>query len=215
MGQAPRDQLDFRCFRGVCSEPVPFFHSRECRRLRVKDVCFDEGHIVVRSGKGDVDRITVLPERAREPLREQIEVVRRLHQRDLEDGFGAVYLRRSSVSYRPGRTRRRHRRCRRTRASGNPGSCRAGTGVCARWLPRRAGGSTGRCWARPRQAGRRFPRGSRFPAGPSAPACRRPECGRRPGNEARGQLHWCRRGPETRRSTVQAWLRATWPRRRP
>jgi integron integrase len=65
---------------------------RECRRLRVKDVCFDERHIVVRSGKGDVDRITVLPERARELLREQIEVVRRLHQRDLEDGFGAVYL---------------------------------------------------------------------------------------------------------------------------
>lgn len=65
---------------------------RECRRLRVKDVCFDEGHLVVRSGKGDQDRITVLPERAREPLREQIERIRRLHQRDLADGFGAVYL---------------------------------------------------------------------------------------------------------------------------
>ncbi len=35
----------------------------ECRRLRVKDLCFDEGHIVVRNGKGDKDRITVLPER--------------------------------------------------------------------------------------------------------------------------------------------------------
>jgi integron integrase len=65
---------------------------RECRRLRVKDVCFDDGHIVVRSGKGDQDRITVLPQCAREPLREQIERVRRLHQRDLEEGFGAVYL---------------------------------------------------------------------------------------------------------------------------
>jgi integron integrase len=65
---------------------------RECRRLRVKDVCFDEGHIVVRSGKGDQDRITVLPERCREALREQIEVVRRQHERDLDDGFGAVYL---------------------------------------------------------------------------------------------------------------------------
>ena len=37
---------------------------RECRRLRVKDVCFDEGHIVVRNGKGDQDRITVLPDAA-------------------------------------------------------------------------------------------------------------------------------------------------------
>jgi integron integrase len=65
---------------------------RECRRLRVKDVCFDEGHIVVRSGKGDQDRITVLPERCREALQEQIEAVRRLHQRDLNNGFGEVYL---------------------------------------------------------------------------------------------------------------------------
>ena len=32
----------------------------ECRRLRIKDICFDEGHIVVRNGKGDQDRITVL-----------------------------------------------------------------------------------------------------------------------------------------------------------
>ena len=48
--------------------------------------------LVVRSGKGDQDRITVLPERCREALREQIENVRRLHERDLNEGFGAVYL---------------------------------------------------------------------------------------------------------------------------
>ncbi len=65
---------------------------RECRRLRVKDVCFDEGHIVVRNGKGDKDRITVLPDRCRETLREQIERVRYQHQRDLDSGFGTVYL---------------------------------------------------------------------------------------------------------------------------
>lgn len=41
----------------------------ECRRFRVKDACFDEGHIVVRNGKGDKDRITVLPERCRDTLR--------------------------------------------------------------------------------------------------------------------------------------------------
>ncbi|MFM8803075.1 MAG: tyrosine-type recombinase/integrase [Planctomycetia bacterium] len=43
----------------------------ECRRLRIKDICFDQGHIVVRSGKGDKDRITVLPEMAREMLERQ------------------------------------------------------------------------------------------------------------------------------------------------
>jgi integron integrase len=65
---------------------------RECRRLRIKDICLDEGHIVVRSGKGDQDRITVLPERSRQGLSAQIEAVRRLHQEDLAQGFGSVYL---------------------------------------------------------------------------------------------------------------------------
>ena len=64
----------------------------ECRRLRVKDVCFDEGHIVVRCGKGEKDRITVLPDCCRQDLIEQVERVRRLHQRDLKDGQGMVYL---------------------------------------------------------------------------------------------------------------------------
>jgi len=64
----------------------------ECRRLRVKDVCFEEGHIVVRNGKGDKDRITVLPERSSEELRLQIERVRRQHLHDLDAGFGTVYL---------------------------------------------------------------------------------------------------------------------------
>ena len=57
---------------------------RECRRLRVKDVCFDEGHILVRTGKGDKDRITVLPDCCRAGLLEQVERVRRLHERDIE-----------------------------------------------------------------------------------------------------------------------------------
>jgi len=64
----------------------------ECRRLRVTDVCFDEGHIVVRSGKGDKDRITVLPDCCRQDLIEQVERIRRLHQDDLAKGLGSVYL---------------------------------------------------------------------------------------------------------------------------
>jgi integron integrase len=65
---------------------------QECRRLRVKDVCVDEGHVVVRSGKGDKDRITVLPGRARDMLAPHVETVRRLHEHDLERGIGGVFL---------------------------------------------------------------------------------------------------------------------------
>jgi site-specific recombinase XerD len=48
----------------------------ECLRLRVKDVCFDQSQLVVRDGKGEKDRITVLPEATRDSLRGQIEIVR-------------------------------------------------------------------------------------------------------------------------------------------
>jgi len=64
----------------------------ECRRLRVKDLYFDEGHILIRNAKGDKDRITVLPQRCRAAYREQVEYVQRQHQRDLAHGLGAVYL---------------------------------------------------------------------------------------------------------------------------
>lgn len=64
----------------------------ECRRVRIKDLCFDEGHIVVRNGKGDKDRITVLPAAHGQELREQVERVRRLHRSDLDEGLGRVYL---------------------------------------------------------------------------------------------------------------------------
>jgi integron integrase len=64
----------------------------ECRRLRIKDICFDDGHIVVRSGKGDKDRITVLPALAADMLREQVAAVRIQHDRDLQDGVAGVFL---------------------------------------------------------------------------------------------------------------------------
>ncbi len=64
----------------------------ECLRLRVKDVVFELGQIVVREGKGDKDRITVLPLAARDGLQAQIEVVRQLHERDLKAGHGQVWL---------------------------------------------------------------------------------------------------------------------------
>jgi len=64
----------------------------ECLRLRVKDIDFDANQIVVREGKGDKDRVTMLPAIAKAPLAAHRERVRTLHQRDLEQGFGRVYL---------------------------------------------------------------------------------------------------------------------------
>ncbi|MEP3479508.1 MAG: integron integrase, partial [Fuerstiella sp.] len=64
----------------------------ECRRLRVKDIAFDEGHLIVRNGKGDQDRITVLPDSCRNVLQEQIRVVRARHAEEREYGGGEVWL---------------------------------------------------------------------------------------------------------------------------
>lgn len=60
--------------------------------LRVQDLDFDRLTLNVRQGKGAKDRATLLPPSLVEPLREQIARVERLHERDLADGFGEVYL---------------------------------------------------------------------------------------------------------------------------
>lgn len=64
----------------------------ECMRLRIKDVDPGRREIVVRSGKGGGDRVTVLPESLVEPVVRQVERVRELHQRDLDAGAGWVDL---------------------------------------------------------------------------------------------------------------------------
>jgi integron integrase len=64
----------------------------ECLRLRVKDIDFGYGHITVRDGKGLRERVTVLPERLRQPLQLHLERVRELHQQDIANGDGRVYL---------------------------------------------------------------------------------------------------------------------------
>jgi integron integrase len=64
----------------------------ECLRLRVKDVLFDQGQLVIREAKGQKDRITVLPEMAVKALHEQINVARHIHERDLAEGYGHVWL---------------------------------------------------------------------------------------------------------------------------
>ena len=64
----------------------------ECLRLRVKDVDFNYRQLLVRDGKGQKDRVTLLPEKLVEPLQAHLAEVRRLHQRDLREGYGEVHL---------------------------------------------------------------------------------------------------------------------------
>lgn len=64
----------------------------ELLRLRVKDIDFARGQITVREGKGGGSRVTMLPESVRETLQKHLERVRKLHERDLADGFGWVPL---------------------------------------------------------------------------------------------------------------------------
>lgn len=64
----------------------------EALRLRVKDLDFHYRQIVVRDGKGAKDRITMLPPSLEAPLRKQVQKARDLHQSDLREGFGSVYL---------------------------------------------------------------------------------------------------------------------------
>jgi integron integrase len=64
----------------------------ECLQLRVKDVDFDYKHIVVRNGKGQKDRVTILPDRLVPQLQVQFERVRALCAADREAGRGGVLV---------------------------------------------------------------------------------------------------------------------------
>jgi integron integrase len=64
----------------------------ECLRLRVKDVDFAYRQIVVRDGKGQKDRVTVLSGKLVDPLKTHLQRVALIHQHDLDRGCGAVYL---------------------------------------------------------------------------------------------------------------------------
>jgi integrase len=64
----------------------------ELLSLRIKDLDFHLKIITVRSGKGDKDRVTLLPTSLEPRLRQQIADVEKLHRRDIEDGYGEVYL---------------------------------------------------------------------------------------------------------------------------
>ena len=64
----------------------------ECLRLRVKDVDLSYRQVLVRDGKGEKDRVTMLSEKLVAPIRGHLERVRLLHARDLREGYGEVHL---------------------------------------------------------------------------------------------------------------------------
>jgi integron integrase len=83
---APEYQLPLRLLYGTG------LRLMEMLRLRVKDVDFDRNQIMVRSGKGQKDRVTVLPETLKAELRAHLEKWRLEHQRELEAGRGVCSL---------------------------------------------------------------------------------------------------------------------------
>lgn len=64
----------------------------ECIRLRVKDIDFEQHCLIVHDGKGEKDRVTMLPESLVVPLKEHLARVQQIHQQDIKEGYGAVYL---------------------------------------------------------------------------------------------------------------------------
>ena len=64
----------------------------ECMRLRVKDIDFENHQIIVRDGKGENDRSTVLPDSVIPDLKLHLASVKELHEKDLREGYGETYL---------------------------------------------------------------------------------------------------------------------------
>ena len=64
----------------------------ECLSLRVQDIEFTQNQIIVRNGKGEKDRVTMLPAIVKDTLKAKLEDVRKLHLKDLSKGHGSVYL---------------------------------------------------------------------------------------------------------------------------
>lgn len=63
-----------------------------CLRLRVNDIEFTRNAIVVREGKGNKDRVTMLPGAVKRPLQTHLQRVRERHSADLLAGYGRVQM---------------------------------------------------------------------------------------------------------------------------
>ena len=67
-------------------------NSQPCQRLRIKDVDFARNQITVHGGKGDKDRVTMLPDTLKLELQRHLEVVRQTWREDVVAGHGKVWL---------------------------------------------------------------------------------------------------------------------------
>lgn len=117
--QMPIDNLDFSYAKKQIRTPVVFTHQEamlviknmqmpyqlmaklmygsglrisDVLRLRVKDIDFGMGYIIVRDGKGSKDRTTLLPKTTISDLKKQITAVQKLLESDIKDGVGPVYM---------------------------------------------------------------------------------------------------------------------------
>src|SRR5262245_12478057 len=77
----------------------------ECLRLRVKDLEFGNNRVIVRDTKGGQDRVVPFPVVVRAAMPSWLARVKRLHERDLAEGFGAVHLPDAIASKFPGAER--------------------------------------------------------------------------------------------------------------
>ncbi len=89
-----RSELDrlFNCMHGVTRLIAQLMYgaglrSNECLQLRVKDIDFNRGCIIVRSGKGNKDRMTLFPERLHDAVRRHLKTVKALHIKDRQAAF--------------------------------------------------------------------------------------------------------------------------------
>lgn len=64
----------------------------ECLNLRIKDIEFDRGVVMIRDSKGGKDRLTVLPEAVRGPLQEHLKQIRRIHELDRTNDTAGVFV---------------------------------------------------------------------------------------------------------------------------
>lgn len=94
-----RDEVErvLACMEGTYGLIVGLLYGTGMRvmeglRLRVGDLDFGHGSILIRDGKGSKDRVAPLPGRYAEPLRAHLDHVQALHVQDLKAGAGAVYL---------------------------------------------------------------------------------------------------------------------------
>jgi integron integrase len=65
---------------------------QECLQLRVKDIDIEQNILIVRSGKGDKDRRTVLPEALKDDFIKHLSEIRSVHDQDRREGIAGVWL---------------------------------------------------------------------------------------------------------------------------